>query len=59
MRRACVSTVRSPPHTLKPLPRGWAGGAQHRSDSVARSTPTRAQRRDTPKKYKKLNLYLY
>ncbi|MCS7077770.1 MAG: hypothetical protein NZ455_13760 [Bacteroidia bacterium] len=23
--------------------------AQHRSDSVARSTPTRAQRRDTPK----------
>ncbi|MDW8346562.1 MAG: hypothetical protein RML94_06350 [Bacteroidia bacterium] len=25
-------------------------GAQHRSDSAARSTPTRAQRRDTPKK---------
>ncbi|MCS7076300.1 MAG: hypothetical protein NZ455_06310 [Bacteroidia bacterium] len=36
MRRACVSTVRSV--------------AQHRSDSAARSTPTRAQRRDTPKK---------
>ncbi|MCS7075981.1 MAG: hypothetical protein NZ455_04705 [Bacteroidia bacterium] len=26
--------------------------AQHRSDSAARSTPTRAQRRDTPKKNK-------
>ncbi|MCS7075782.1 MAG: hypothetical protein NZ455_03695 [Bacteroidia bacterium] len=25
--------------------------AKHRSVSVARSTPTRAQRRDTPKKY--------
>ncbi|MCS7076239.1 MAG: hypothetical protein NZ455_06005 [Bacteroidia bacterium] len=24
--------------------------AKHRSDSAARSTPTRAQRRDTPKK---------
>ncbi|MCS7077378.1 MAG: hypothetical protein NZ455_11750 [Bacteroidia bacterium] len=24
--------------------------AKHRSDSVARSTPTRAQRRDTPQK---------
>ncbi|MCS7076688.1 MAG: hypothetical protein NZ455_08270 [Bacteroidia bacterium] len=43
-----------PSPTLKPLPRGWAGGAQHRSDSAARSTPTlpaRAQRdvgKDTP-----------
>ncbi|MCS7076770.1 MAG: hypothetical protein NZ455_08680 [Bacteroidia bacterium] len=27
-------------------------GAQHRSDSAARSTPTRAQARDTPKKVK-------
>ncbi|MDW8345571.1 MAG: hypothetical protein RML94_01340 [Bacteroidia bacterium] len=32
--------VRSPSPTLKLLPRGWAGGAQHRSVSVARSTPT-------------------
>ncbi|MCS7077842.1 MAG: hypothetical protein NZ455_14120 [Bacteroidia bacterium] len=32
--------VRSPSPTLLLLPRGWAGGAQHRSDSVARSTPT-------------------
>ncbi|MCS7075698.1 MAG: hypothetical protein NZ455_03260 [Bacteroidia bacterium] len=32
MRRACISTVRSPPHTLfNPLTRGWAGGAKHRS----------------------------
>ncbi|MCS7076204.1 MAG: hypothetical protein NZ455_05830 [Bacteroidia bacterium] len=36
MRRACVSAVRSE--------------AQHRSVSVARSTPTRASVRDTPKK---------
>ncbi|MDW8348195.1 MAG: hypothetical protein RML94_14630 [Bacteroidia bacterium] len=36
MRWACVSTVRSE--------------AKHRSESVARSTPTRAQARDTPKK---------
>ncbi|MCS7077847.1 MAG: hypothetical protein NZ455_14145 [Bacteroidia bacterium] len=55
MRRACVSTVRSPSPTLLPLSRGWAGGAQHRSVSVARSTPTLhtcAQRnvgRDTPR----------
>ncbi|MDW8347027.1 MAG: hypothetical protein RML94_08745 [Bacteroidia bacterium] len=46
MRRACVSTVRSPSPTLKPLPRGWAGGAQHRSEAqpVARRpcTPTRS-----------------
>ncbi|MCS7075512.1 MAG: hypothetical protein NZ455_02325 [Bacteroidia bacterium] len=40
MRRACVSTVRSSSPTPSPLPRGWAGGAQHRSDSAARSTPT-------------------
>ncbi|MDW8345555.1 MAG: hypothetical protein RML94_01260 [Bacteroidia bacterium] len=58
MRRACVSTVRSPSPTLLLLPRGWAGGAQHRSDSAARSTPTlptRAQQavgKDTPKKIK-------
>ncbi|MCS7076636.1 MAG: hypothetical protein NZ455_08005 [Bacteroidia bacterium] len=37
MRRACVSTVRSPSPTLKPLPRGWAGGGVAPS---ARSTPT-------------------
>ncbi|MCS7075965.1 MAG: hypothetical protein NZ455_04625 [Bacteroidia bacterium] len=44
MRRACVSTVRS--------------AAKHRSDSAARSTPTRAQRRDTPKnKISKLVIY--
>ncbi|MCS7027161.1 MAG: hypothetical protein NZ519_00205 [Bacteroidia bacterium] len=35
MRRACVSTVRS--------------AAKHRSASVARSTPTRALARGTPK----------
>ncbi|MCS7078322.1 MAG: hypothetical protein NZ455_16540 [Bacteroidia bacterium] len=35
MRRACVSTVRS--------------AAKHRSDSAARSTPTRAQRGTRPK----------
>ncbi|MDW8346015.1 MAG: hypothetical protein RML94_03570 [Bacteroidia bacterium] len=48
--------MRSPSPTLSLLPRGWAGGAQHRSESAARSTPTlptRAQRavgKDTPKK---------
>ncbi|MDW8347485.1 MAG: hypothetical protein RML94_11040 [Bacteroidia bacterium] len=42
MRRACVSTVLSPSPTLSLLPRGWAGGAKHRSDSAARSTPTRS-----------------
>ncbi|MCS7075586.1 MAG: hypothetical protein NZ455_02695 [Bacteroidia bacterium] len=36
MRRVGISPVRS--------------AAKHRSVSVARSTPTRAQRRDTPKK---------
>ncbi|MDW8348394.1 MAG: hypothetical protein RML94_15635 [Bacteroidia bacterium] len=33
--------------------------AQHRSVSVARSTPTRAQRRDTPKKINKMNFYTH
>ncbi|MCS7077154.1 MAG: hypothetical protein NZ455_10620 [Bacteroidia bacterium] len=46
MRRACVSTVRSE--------------AQHRSVSVARSTPTRAQARDTPKTVnKKISISSY
>ncbi|MCS7077387.1 MAG: hypothetical protein NZ455_11795 [Bacteroidia bacterium] len=50
MRRACVSTVRSPSPTLLLLPRGWGAAP------LARSTPTlptRAQRdvgKDTPKK---------
>ncbi|MCS7028400.1 MAG: hypothetical protein NZ519_06495 [Bacteroidia bacterium] len=35
-----LGLVRSPSPTLLLLPRGWAGGAQHRSESVARSTPT-------------------
>ncbi|MCS7075917.1 MAG: hypothetical protein NZ455_04385 [Bacteroidia bacterium] len=47
MRRACVSTVQSPSPTLKPLLRGWAGGAQHRQPVARRPE---AQRRDTPKK---------
>ncbi|MCS7075562.1 MAG: hypothetical protein NZ455_02575 [Bacteroidia bacterium] len=33
-----------------------AAQAKHRSDSVARSTPTRAQRRDTPKNQSSQNL---
>ncbi|MCS7077422.1 MAG: hypothetical protein NZ455_11970 [Bacteroidia bacterium] len=53
MRRACGSTVRSPSPTLKPLPRGWAGGG---AAPLARSTPTlwayaqRNAHKDTPKK---------
>ncbi|MDW8348582.1 MAG: hypothetical protein RML94_16580 [Bacteroidia bacterium] len=49
MRRACVSTVRSPSPTLSLLPRGWGVAP------LARSTPTlptRAQQdvgKDTPK----------
>ncbi|MCS7076534.1 MAG: hypothetical protein NZ455_07490 [Bacteroidia bacterium] len=42
MRRACVSTV-------------WSV-AKHRSDSVARSTPTRAQRGTRPTKQNKLDV---
>ncbi|MCS7075766.1 MAG: hypothetical protein NZ455_03610 [Bacteroidia bacterium] len=45
MRRACVSTVRSPSPTLSLLPRGWGAAP------LARSTPTRAQRGTRPKKY--------
>ncbi|MCS7075096.1 MAG: hypothetical protein NZ455_00200 [Bacteroidia bacterium] len=43
-------------HALNPITRGWAGGAQHRSVSVARSTPTlwvyaqRNAHKDTPRK---------
>ncbi|MCS7077216.1 MAG: hypothetical protein NZ455_10935 [Bacteroidia bacterium] len=44
MRRACVSTVRSPSPTLLLLPRGWGVAPS------ARSTPTRAQRGTRPKK---------
>ncbi|MDW8345517.1 MAG: hypothetical protein RML94_01070 [Bacteroidia bacterium] len=36
MRRACGSTVRSPSPALLPLPRGWAGGAQHRQPVARR-----------------------
>ncbi|MCS7029347.1 MAG: hypothetical protein NZ519_11345 [Bacteroidia bacterium] len=45
-------------HALNPITRGWAGGAQHRSVSVARSTPTlptpaqRSVGKGTPKKVK-------
>ncbi|MCS7076742.1 MAG: hypothetical protein NZ455_08540 [Bacteroidia bacterium] len=43
MRRACGSTVRSPSPTLSLLPRGWAGGAQHRQPAARRPcTPTRS-----------------
>ncbi|MCS7077519.1 MAG: hypothetical protein NZ455_12455 [Bacteroidia bacterium] len=43
-RSACFSTVRNSRPILNPLPKG-VGAAP-----LARSTPTRAQRRDTPKK---------
>ncbi|MCS7075327.1 MAG: hypothetical protein NZ455_01390 [Bacteroidia bacterium] len=43
MRRACVSTVRSPSPTLSLLPRGWGVAP------LARSTPTRVQRGTRPK----------
>ncbi|MCS7075266.1 MAG: hypothetical protein NZ455_01080 [Bacteroidia bacterium] len=50
MRRACVSTVRSPSPTRSLLPRGWAGGAQHRQPAARRPcghersvTPTRTR----------------
>ncbi|MCS7075826.1 MAG: hypothetical protein NZ455_03915 [Bacteroidia bacterium] len=45
MRRACDSTVRSPSSSLLLLGVGGRDAAP-----LARSTPTRAQRRDTPKK---------
>ncbi|MCS7077086.1 MAG: hypothetical protein NZ455_10275 [Bacteroidia bacterium] len=49
MRRACVSTVRSPPLTL------FAQGVG--AAPLARSTPTRAQRGTRPKNYQyKINL---
>ncbi|MCS7077712.1 MAG: hypothetical protein NZ455_13430 [Bacteroidia bacterium] len=35
---------------------GCVSSAKHRSDSAARSTPTRAQRRDTPKNIKNLSI---
>ncbi|MCS7077465.1 MAG: hypothetical protein NZ455_12185 [Bacteroidia bacterium] len=37
MRRACVSTVRSPSHTLSLLPKGVGGRG---AAPLARSTPT-------------------
>ncbi|MCS7076233.1 MAG: hypothetical protein NZ455_05975 [Bacteroidia bacterium] len=43
MRRACVSTVRSPSPTLLPLPRGWGAAP------LTRSTLTRTQRGTRPK----------
>ncbi|MCS7077759.1 MAG: hypothetical protein NZ455_13705 [Bacteroidia bacterium] len=52
MRRACVSTVRSPSPTLSLLPGGWGVAP------LARSTPTlwayaqRNAHKDTPKKSK-------
>ncbi|MCS7075802.1 MAG: hypothetical protein NZ455_03795 [Bacteroidia bacterium] len=39
MRRACVSTVRSPRPLFSLLPRGWAGGAQHRQPVARRPCP--------------------
>ncbi|MDW8345450.1 MAG: hypothetical protein RML94_00735 [Bacteroidia bacterium] len=63
MRRACVSTVRSPSHTLKLFNQGVGGWG---AAPLARSTPTlptRAQQdvgKDTPKnKHKKHNLLSY
>ncbi|MDW8346909.1 MAG: hypothetical protein RML94_08155 [Bacteroidia bacterium] len=53
MRRACVSTVRSPSPTLNPLPRGWAGGAQHRKPVARRPClheRSETQARTRPKK---------
>ncbi|MCS7077389.1 MAG: hypothetical protein NZ455_11805 [Bacteroidia bacterium] len=41
--------AKPPAHAFNSITRGWAGGAQHRSDSAARSTPTRAQRGTRPK----------
>ncbi|MCS7078335.1 MAG: hypothetical protein NZ455_16605 [Bacteroidia bacterium] len=44
--------MRSPSPTLKPLPRGWAGGAQHRQPVARRPCPHERQRavgKDTPK----------
>ncbi|MCS7075891.1 MAG: hypothetical protein NZ455_04245 [Bacteroidia bacterium] len=57
MRRACVSTVRSPSSTPSLLSRGWGAAP------LARSTPTlptRAQRavgKDTPKTQHKTKIY--
>ncbi|MCS7076373.1 MAG: hypothetical protein NZ455_06675 [Bacteroidia bacterium] len=47
MRRACVSTVRSPSPTLKLFNQGVGGWD---AAPLARSTPTRALARGTPKK---------
>ncbi|MCS7075670.1 MAG: hypothetical protein NZ455_03120 [Bacteroidia bacterium] len=53
MRRACGSTVRSPSPALLPLPRGWAGGAQHRQPVARRPClheRSETQARTRPKK---------
>ncbi|MCS7076816.1 MAG: hypothetical protein NZ455_08910 [Bacteroidia bacterium] len=40
MRRACVSTVRSPSLTLNPITKGVGGWGAAPKRSAARSTPT-------------------
>ncbi|MCS7077563.1 MAG: hypothetical protein NZ455_12680 [Bacteroidia bacterium] len=57
MREACGG--RAVARCEAPRPRFYSclgGGAQHRSDSVARSTPTRAQRGTRPKNHQKTKI---